>query len=134
VKHAVGPVDEFPSGQIRIVKIGARSIGIINTGEKLYAVLNVCPHELAPICVKASVSGTMLPSATGTVEYGLRNRILRCPWHGYEYDLEDGGKTVFTSFKARVRMFPVTVEDGQVQVEVKEHETEPKDAGASAAA
>jgi nitrite reductase (NADH) small subunit len=123
VKHAVGSIDEFPAGQIRVVKIGSRSIGIINNGEKFYAVLNVCPHELAPICAKAVVSGTMLPSATGTVEYGMHNRILRCPWHGYEFDLEDGGRTVFTTFKARVRMFPVSVEDGTVLVEVKERES-----------
>src|SRR5439155_26493954 len=39
MKHAVGAVDEFGAGTIRIVKIGSRSIGIINNGEKLYAVL-----------------------------------------------------------------------------------------------
>jgi nitrite reductase/ring-hydroxylating ferredoxin subunit len=120
VKHPVGAVDDFPAGEIRIVKIGTRSIGIVNNGEKLYAVLNVCPHELAPICEKAAIGGTMMPSATGTVEYGMHNRILRCPWHGYEFDLEDGGRTVFTTFKARVRLFPVSVEDGQVLVEVKD--------------
>ena len=84
--------------------------------------LNICPHELAPICEKAAITGTMMPSATGTVEYGLHNRILRCPWHGYEFDLEDGGRTVFTTFKARVRMFPVSVEDGRVLVEIKDRD------------
>jgi nitrite reductase (NADH) small subunit len=134
VKHPVGAVEEFPAGTIRVVKVGTRSIGVINNGEKLYAVLNVCPHELGPVCDNARVSGTMMPSATGTVEYGLHNRILRCPWHGYEFDLEDGGRTVFSSFKARVRMFPITVEDGQVLVEVKEREQAAAETKAPAAA
>jgi 3-phenylpropionate/trans-cinnamate dioxygenase ferredoxin subunit len=124
VKHDVGAVDEFAPGTIRIVKIDRYSIGIINNGSKLYAVLNVCPHELAPICHAASVRGTMLPSDAGKVKYGRDKQILRCPWHGYEFDLEDGGKTIYSSFKARVRMFPVSVEDGQVLVEVKDRPQE----------
>jgi nitrite reductase/ring-hydroxylating ferredoxin subunit len=117
-----------------MVKIGSRSIGIVNNGEKLYAVLNVCPHELAPICEKAAVTGTMLPSEAGTVTYGLHNRILRCPWHGYEFDLEDGGRAVFTTFKARIRMFPVSIEDAEVLVEVKDREGAATETGSPAAA
>ena len=59
----------------------------------------------------------MLPSATGEVEYGLQGRILRCPWHGYEFDLAAGGRAVFTSYKARLRMFPVTIDKGRIIVE-----------------
>jgi 3-phenylpropionate/trans-cinnamate dioxygenase ferredoxin subunit len=120
VRHAVGHLEDFEPGKIGVVEVANRSIGIVNTGDALYAVLNVCPHELAPVCA-GSVAGTMLPSQPGAVEYGLEGRILRCPWHGYEYDLGNGGKTVFTTFKARVRLFPVSVEDGQVMVEIKEH-------------
>lgn len=117
MRHVVGREDDFASGTITLVSAGGRSIGIVNAGEAFYAVLNVCPHELAPVC-RGTLSGTMLPSEQGEVEYGLRNRILRCPWHGYEYDLAAGGRAVFSSFKARLRMFPVTVEDGQVLVEI----------------
>jgi nitrite reductase (NADH) small subunit len=116
VKHVVGREDEFASGTITVVEAGGRSLGIVNTGETFYAVLNVCPHELAPVC-KGTLTGTMLPSPQGEVEFGLQNRILRCPWHGYEYDLAAGGRAVFSSFKGRLRMFPVSVEDGQVVVD-----------------
>jgi nitrite reductase/ring-hydroxylating ferredoxin subunit len=119
MKHAVGSLGEFTPGSIRTVEVGARSIGIVNSGSKLYAVLNVCPHALAPIC-EGRLTGTMLPSPPGQAVWGLERRILRCPWHGYEYDLEDGGQTVFTTFKARVRMFPVSVTDETVYVEIPE--------------
>ncbi|HWH21489.1 MAG TPA: hypothetical protein VN671_13205, partial [Solirubrobacterales bacterium] len=55
----------------------------------------------------------------GEAIWGLQNRILRCPWHGYEFDLGDEGRAVFTSFKAKVRMYPVSVEDGSVYVETR---------------
>jgi nitrite reductase (NADH) small subunit len=119
VKHSAGPVEDFEPGTIQIVSLARRSIGIVNSGEKLYAVLNICPHEVAPVC-EGRLSGTMMPCLPGEPAYGLHNRILRCPWHGYEFDLEDNGRAAFTTFKARVRLFPVTVEDGQVMVEIKE--------------
>jgi nitrite reductase (NADH) small subunit len=115
--HRVGAPEDFAPGSITIKTLGDRSVGIINAGDKLYAVLNVCPHALAPVC-EGRLTGTLLPSEPGVAVWGLDDRILRCPWHGFEFDLEDGGQTVFTSFKARVRMFPITVQDGEVCVDV----------------
>jgi 3-phenylpropionate/trans-cinnamate dioxygenase ferredoxin subunit len=117
VKHAVGAVEDFEPGRIKLVEIGGRSIGVVNAGDTFYAVLNVCPHELAPVC-EGTLSGTMLPSLPGDAEYGLEGRILRCPWHGYEYDLANHGRAAFTAFRGRVRLFDVSVEDGRVLVEV----------------
>lgn len=120
MKHQVGPVDRFKPGAIEIVEIDSRSIGIVNAGDDtFYAVLNVCPHALAQVC-RGTLSGTLLPCAPGEPQYGMHNRILRCPWHGYEFDLAANGSSVFTSYKARVRMFPVSVDDGNVFVEIKE--------------
>jgi nitrite reductase/ring-hydroxylating ferredoxin subunit len=131
VRHKVGIEDEFPAGLIKVTEIAGRSIGIVNTGQTLYAVLNVCPHALAPVC-EGRLTGTLLPSRPGEAEWGLEGRILRCPWHGYEYDLADGGRTVFTSFKARVRMFPVVVEDGEVYVEIPDRSSRQAEAGGDA--
>jgi nitrite reductase (NADH) small subunit len=117
MKHAVGHLDEFEPGTITLISVDSRSIGVVNSGSKLYAVLNVCPHALGPIC-EGVLSGTMLPCEPGQPRYGLENRILRCPWHLYEFDLEDGGRSVFTTFKARLRMYPVTVEESTVFVHI----------------
>ena len=125
MKHDVGRIDDFAPGSITIVEIDSRSIGIINGASKLYAVLNVCPHALAPVC-EGRLTGTVLPSDPGTAVWGMENRILRCPWHGFEYDLEDGGRTVFTTFKARLRMFPVSVEEDIVYVEIRERAAAPQ--------
>jgi nitrite reductase (NADH) small subunit len=117
-RHVVGAVDDFPAGSRRVVKIGKRAIGIINSGDDFYAVLDVCPHELVAICEHGAVSGTSLPSsAAGEIEYGLEGRVLRCPWHGYEFDLRSGD-ALFTSFRGRLRTFAIWVEDGRLVVDL----------------
>lgn len=100
---------------MRIVEVGSRSIGVYNAGGELFGVLNVCPHQLAPICL-GTVSGTLMPSEPGRLVYGLDNRVLRCPWHGWEFDLSTGS-LLFRSDKRRLLTFEVTVVDGNVLVD-----------------
>jgi nitrite reductase (NADH) small subunit len=116
-KHRVGSVADFPPQTITVVRVGSRSIGVANAGGTFYAILNVCPHELSPICEHGTITGTNLPSEPGEIRYGLENRVLRCPWHGYEFDLETG-RALFTNFRGKLRLFPVTVEDGTVILDV----------------
>jgi 3-phenylpropionate/trans-cinnamate dioxygenase ferredoxin subunit len=124
VLQRVGSVTEFKDGTITVLDIAGRSIGIVNTGRRFHAVLNVCPHERAEVC-RGTLTGTMLPCASGAeVQYGLHNEILRCPWHGYEFDLSADGRAVFTEFRGRLRMFDVVIEDGQVLVDIGPNATE----------
>lgn len=119
VRHEVGRFDDFEPGKFRIFELDGRSIGVVNAGDTFYAVLNVCPHELAAVC-EGSLSGTMLPSDPGEVCYGMENQVLRCPWHGWEFDLGNDGRALFTNYRARVRVYPVAIEDGKVFVEMKD--------------
>jgi nitrite reductase (NADH) small subunit len=119
VKHkiAAGQVADFPPGSRRILALGGRSLGIYNVRGALYAIQNVCPHALAPIC-QADVSGTYLPSAPGEFVYGMEDRVLRCPWHGWEYSI-DTGEALFGTDRRRLSTFPIEVEDGQVFVTMR---------------
>jgi 3-phenylpropionate/trans-cinnamate dioxygenase ferredoxin subunit len=114
-RYAVCRTEDLPSGSRRIVEVGGRSIGVFNVDGRHYAVRNVCPHMGAPLCL-GLVGGTMLPSAPHTYQYGLHNRIIRCPWHGYEFDLETG-RPPFDTYPLRVRTYRVVVEGGRVVVE-----------------
>lgn len=111
-KHAVCAIDDLPPGARKAVDVDGRSICIFNIGGRLYAVRDVCPHQGGPLC-KGTVSGTMMPAAPLEYVWGLDDQVLRCPWHGWEFDLETG-KSLFDPDGERVKMYPVTVEDGQV--------------------
>lgn len=40
--------------------------------------------------------------------WGREGEILRCPWHGWEFDITTG-KSVFNPHRMRVKSFTVTV-------------------------
>jgi 3-phenylpropionate/trans-cinnamate dioxygenase ferredoxin subunit len=109
-------VDELPPGGRLIVTVEGRSIGVFNVDGALYAVRNACPHQGAELC-RGTVSGTMLPSDPYVYEYGLAGRVLRCPWHGWEFDLATGEKLFDPASRARVKTYAARVEDGVIVVE-----------------
>ena len=52
----------------------------------------------------------------GQYRYSRQGEIIRCPWHGWEYDLRTG-KSWCEPHRARVRNFPVAIEPGRTLVE-----------------
>src|SRR3712207_962542 len=104
---AVATRGELAPGARKLVEVDGKSIGLFNVRGTVVAVLNVCPHQLAPVCL-GPVRGTTLVSAPGEFCWGRDGEILACPWHGWEFDLLTGQAL---SDKRRLRMYPVTVED-----------------------
>jgi nitrite reductase (NADH) small subunit len=125
-EHVVGTIDEIPVGQRKIVEIEGRSICIFNVNHKFYALRNVCPHQGAPVCL-GSVGGM---TVCGERETGTLNElnfikvgeILRCPWHGWEFDIKSG-KSIFDPQGCLVKTYEVTV--GQLESESAQVETYP---------
>ena len=74
-QYIVARTGEIPPGGRRIVDLEGRSIGLFNVHGRYVAVLNICPHELAPICV-GRLGGTTLPSAPGEWVWGREGEIL----------------------------------------------------------
>jgi 3-phenylpropionate/trans-cinnamate dioxygenase ferredoxin subunit len=106
-------VEELPPGSRVIVDVDGRSIGIFNIdGRAFRAIRNVCPHHGGPLCL-GELTGTMLPSEPNEYSWGMEEGVLRCPWHGYEFDLETG-RTIYDPDDLRAKVYPVTVEDGSV--------------------
>ncbi|MCY4062011.1 MAG: Rieske (2Fe-2S) protein [Chloroflexi bacterium] len=110
----VAELNDLAPGERRIIADAGRSIGVFNTGSQIVAVLNICPHAYAPVCL-GKISGTTLPSKPGEYIWGRENEILRCPWHGWEFDLHSGQ---CLTDRRRLKRFPVTVRDGRIYVEV----------------
>ena len=112
-KHRVGTVTEIGQGQRKIVDVGGISIGVFNVRGTFYALRNRCPHQAAPLC-QGSLKGTTLPSAPGEYVWARDGEILRCPWHGWEFDVTNG-RSIFNPHRVRVRAYEVTVEAGGTQ-------------------
>jgi 3-phenylpropionate/trans-cinnamate dioxygenase ferredoxin subunit len=107
-----------PPGERRIVDVDGRSIGVFNVHGQFYALRNSCPHQAAPLCLGA-IKGMTLPSKPGEYLWARDGEILRCPWHGWEFDLITG-RSIFNPHKMRVRTYEVTVEATQAATEEDE--------------
>jgi 3-phenylpropionate/trans-cinnamate dioxygenase ferredoxin subunit len=97
----VGSVGEIPPGRFKLVTIDGREFGITNVNGAYRAVRNVCPHQGAPIC-RGTIGGTWLASAPGEFVWGRDGEILRCPWHGWEFDLQSGAALFDAGVRVRV--------------------------------
>ncbi|MDF2962936.1 MAG: Rieske 2Fe-2S protein [Paenibacillus sp.] len=107
-RYVVCKMTEMQPGQREIVRVDGKSIGVFNANGNYYALRNNCPHQGAPLCV-GRLTGTTLPSAPGTYNYGREGEILACPWHGWEFDITTG-KSLFNPHKCLVKMYDVAVE------------------------
>jgi len=116
--HRVGRLAELPVGEFRLIRMGKAEIGVIRLADdSVHAVRNVCPHKGAPVCA-GTIGGTMIPSGPGALDYGLADRVLRCPWHGFEFDVTTG-HALFTDVRYRLARYPVVVRDGVVFLQAR---------------
>lgn len=113
---AVCRVEELPAGTRRLVRTPRRGVvGVFNIGGDYRAVKNSCPHAGAELC-RGSITGTATVDDAGNIGWNREGEILRCPWHGWEFDLLTG-RTIAPSIK-RVAVYSVTVEEGMVMLHV----------------
>jgi nitrite reductase (NADH) small subunit len=104
--HPVCPAAELAPGQRKLITVGRVEIGVFNVNGEFHAYRNICPHAGAPVCV-GKISGTTTPSPVYEYNYGRDNCIIRCPWHGWEFDLKTGEHLVDP--ETRLKKFPVEV-------------------------
>ena len=107
-RHVVGRVAEIPPGGRKIVELEGRSIGVFNVRGTFYALRNACPHQAGPLC-RGTITGLLTATDQWTLTLAREGEIIRCPWHGWEFDLATG-RSVFNPHRLRVRAYPVTVE------------------------
>ena len=98
-----GPLDELPSGVVKIVSAGETSIGVYNLGGELYAIEDRCSHDDGPLCEG---------------DFEVDEGVVVCPRHGANFDIRTGEPLTLPAYLP-VRTFPVrTDSDGKVKVEI----------------
>ncbi len=97
--HKVAELDDLPDGRVRTVTVGRHSLALTRVGDRYGALDNHCPHQGGPL-------------GEGSIEAGL----LRCPWHGYDYDPLTGKPPA--GFSDAPACFPVEVRADGVYVEL----------------
>lgn len=101
-QERVASASDIPTGEVRVVQCGARSLAMSNVDGTLYAIDNVCTHDNGPLG-----------------EGRLRNGRVICPRHGAAFDAKTGRVLSLPAVKS-VAAYEVTVDGDDVYVECPE--------------
>jgi nitrite reductase/ring-hydroxylating ferredoxin subunit len=84
-----------------VARVGGRQIALFATPQGVFACNNRCPHEGYPL------SEGLLDGAC----------VLTCQWHNWKFDLRTGENRLGGD---RLRVYPVSIRDGRVWVDLSE--------------
>jgi nitrite reductase/ring-hydroxylating ferredoxin subunit/DMSO/TMAO reductase YedYZ heme-binding membrane subunit len=95
----VGPPDAIPDKSARIVAApGGERIAVFRDGTRIGALTNLCAHQNGPIGEGRIIDG-----------------CVTCPWHGFQYRLDDGCAPA--PFTEKLATYRVRIRDGLVEVD-----------------
>ncbi|HTH97210.1 MAG TPA: Rieske 2Fe-2S domain-containing protein [Stellaceae bacterium] len=109
-RHVVAHTDDIPEGGARQVEVKGRRIGVFKVNGEFFALLDKCPHEGASLC-RGRLVGLAESDMPGEYSLSREGEMLRCPWHGWEFDIRSG-QSYCDPANTKVKQFAVTVEDG----------------------
>jgi 3-phenylpropionate/trans-cinnamate dioxygenase ferredoxin subunit len=90
-------ISEIPAGERKLITVNGIDVAVFHIGERFYAVNNACPHREGPL-----IRGTIVEPEPGVCE-------VRCPMHGWKFDLATGDSHGRPS---NATVYPV-VQDGE---------------------
>ncbi len=106
VYHPLCPADTFEEGEGKPFHVNGTHLAVFRYQDKYYAVDNRCPHMGYPMS-----------------EGSVRDGVLICHWHHWEFDLNSGG--CFLSSGDDLKAFPVEArDDGYLYVGLAQGEKE----------
>ena len=96
VYHDALGVEEIAEGALRAAVVNGMSVLLARVGGEVYAIRNQCGES-------------PLPLDMGTLD----GAVVRCSWHGCQYDIRTGRQL---EGDGRVQVVPVTTEGGRIRV------------------
>jgi len=115
-KHIAAKVMDIPSGARLSVEVQGRKIAIFNVAGEYFGLRDACPH-MGGLLSEGVVIGLVEADRPGCYSYSRGGEIVRCPWHGWEFDLRTG-KSRFDPNRWKTHSYDVEVGDAQ-QLEVE---------------
>jgi len=96
-EYNVGKLADLPDGKGVAVQAGRRTVAVFRVGNDVFATANFCPHKGASLC-----EGEVICS----------EKIVRCPWHHWNWHLDQG--VLEADPRQKLRRFDVAIEGEDV--------------------
>jgi nitrite reductase/ring-hydroxylating ferredoxin subunit len=109
-RHVAAAVGEIAPGGSKLVTIKGRPIALFNVDGKYFAFFNTCPHAGASLC-RGKIVRPVESSGPGDYRLVQDRAMLRCPWHGWQFDLRNG-EAWCDPETLKARNYPVAIAPG----------------------
>lgn len=110
-RHVIAPTREIPPGARRRVVLSGRPVVVFNLSGAYFALLDRCPHQGASLCA-GLLTGMARSDGPGDYRMERMGEVIRCPWHGWEFDIRTGA-SAFDPDHHKVRRFLADVASGR---------------------
>ena len=111
--HHVGSAADLDTGEYLLAEVDGIEIAVYDTEDGYFAISNFCVHQGGPLC-EGPVTGTLSQNDDGTLCFDEDTQVVRCPWHGWEFDIETGEHLSRPEYSQPT--YDVLVRDGEVYV------------------
>jgi nitrite reductase/ring-hydroxylating ferredoxin subunit len=113
-RFVVAPLREVPPGTRKVVDAGGRSVVIFNIAGELFGLLRRCPHQGGDLS-QGRLIGLVQSNVPGQYCLSRPGEILRCPWHGWEFDVRTG-QSWCDPARIKTRSYEVGLESGRTLI------------------
>jgi len=113
-RQVVAKASDVAPGQSLAINVKGRDIGVFNVGGEYFALANRCPHAGGPLC-QGKIVALVQSERPGHYRLTRHQQFLRCPWHGWEFDIRTG-QSWCDPESLQARQFKVSVEPGEALV------------------
>jgi nitrite reductase/ring-hydroxylating ferredoxin subunit len=94
----VAKTNDIPPGERKRVELNGERISIFNIEGELFAIYDQCPHKKTAPLIRGTLNGVG----------------VKCPNHGYRFDLKTGKCDRGEGFNTRV--FPIKIVDDNILI------------------
>jgi len=108
---------DFPPDEVKLVDVGGKSVGVVVSGERIYAFRTRCPHQQGPLEF-GRVYPRLVSPEVGALELESPP-VISCPWHYWEFDMETG--RALCDATLRIAVYAACEENGRVLVDPSPH-------------
>jgi nitrite reductase (NADH) small subunit len=107
-------LDDLREDEIHLVQLERRPpLGLTVTAGKPRAFSVMCPHRGGPLEL-GEVRALVVSDGPGDRKLDQSRQVLACPWHNWEYSLDDG--CAVADSRRKIRIYDLEVVDGRVRV------------------
>ena len=96
----VARTEDIPVGKRKRVDLNGKRISIFNIDGEYFAIYDTCPHKGTAPLIRGSLDGV----------------AIKCPNHGYRFDLKTGECNIDSAFNTKV--FSTKVEGGEILLNI----------------